>query len=71
MTFTFLDMAGKTLFVRDDAERAEWTLEEQTINLDFPFLSDKVISTGQRVYFKDENGDAQIFEVKTAKTVQP
>jgi phage minor structural protein len=72
MQFVFLDMANQTLFTRDDAERAEWSLEEKTINLDFPFLSDKVISTGQRVYFKDPStSEPQIYEIKTAKTLQP
>ena len=71
MTFTFLDMAGKTLFTRDDAERAEWTHEELSLELEFPFLSGKKISTGQRIFFIDPRGKHQIFEVKQAKTTQP
>lgn len=72
MHFTFIDMAGKTLFVRDDAERAEWTQEEMTLNADFPYLSNKHISTGQRVCFKDPStGSQQIYEIKNAKTLEP
>ena len=72
MQFVFLDMAGTTLFVRDDAERAEWTKEEYTVDLEFPYLSDKVISIGQRIFFKDpDTGAHQIYEVKQAKTYQP
>lgn len=72
MTFTFLDMAGKTLFVRDDAERAVWTQEELSLDLEFPRIDDKVISTGQRVFFIDPaTGSHQIYEVKQAKTSEP
>ena len=72
MTFTFLDMAGKTLFIRDDAERAQWTQEELSLELEFPRLDDKVITTGQRVFFIDPaTGSHQIYEVKQAKTTEP
>ena len=72
MQFTFLDMAGKTLFIRDDAERAQWTQEEMTLEMEFPRVSDKVISIGQRVFFKDPaTGAHQIYEVKTARTLEP
>ena len=46
MQFTFIDMTGKTLFIRDDAERAQWTQEEMSLELEFPRLEDKVISIG-------------------------
>ena len=72
MQFTFLDMAGKTLFLRDDAERAQWTQEEMSLELEFPRLDDKVISIGQRVFFIDPStGAHQIFEVKQAQTHEP
>lgn len=71
MQFTFLDMAGKTMFVRDDAERAQWTQEEMTLDLEFPRLEDKVISIGQRIFFKDPTGASQIYEVKQARTLEP
>ena len=70
--FTFLDMKGNTLFVRDDAERASWTQEEMTLDLEFPRLEDKIISIGQRIFFKDPStGDHQIYEVKQARTLEP
>jgi hypothetical protein len=70
--FTFLNMAGKTLFIRDDAERAQWTQEEMTLDLEFPYLPNKVVSIGQRVFFKDPaDGSDQIYEVRQAKTYQP
>ena len=72
MQFVFLDMKGNTMFIRDDAERAQWSQEELTIDLDFPYLSDKVITIGQRIFFVDPStGEQQIFEVKQAKTLQP
>ena len=72
MQFTFLDMAGNVLFIRDDAETALWTVEEYSLSLDFPYLSDKVISIGQRIFFTDPaTGAHQIYEVKQAKTYQP
>ena len=72
MTFTFIDMAGKTLFVREDAERASWTQEEMSLDLEFPRVEGKVISIGQRVFFKDPStGSHQIYEVKQAKTTEP
>lgn len=72
MQFTFLDMTGKTLFIRDDAERAQWTQEEMSLDLEFPRLDDKVISIGQRIFFKDPaTGAHQIYEVKQAKTTEP
>lgn len=70
--FTFLDMAGKTLFLRDDAERAQWTQEEMTLEAEFPRIADKVISIGQRIFFADpQTGKPQIYEVKQAKTLEP
>ena len=71
MQFTFLDMAGKVLFIRDDAERAQWTTHELSLELEFPYLSGKRISTGQRVFFIDPTGKHQIYEIKQARTLQP
>ena len=72
MQFVFLNMAGKTLFIRNDADRAEWTQEEMTLDLEFPFLLDKKISIGQRIFFVDPGtGAHQIYEVKQARTVEP
>ena len=72
MQFIFLDAKGKTLFVRDDAERAEWTQEELTFSADFPCVPGKEIATGQRVYFRDPStGSHEIYEIRQAKTVEP
>ena len=72
MQFTFIDMAGKTLFIRDDAERALWTQEEMSLDLEFPRVDSKIISIGQRVFFIDPStGSHQIYEIKQAKTLEP
>ena len=71
MQFTFLNMAGQTLFTRDDAERATWTQEEMTLELEFPRVDSKVISIGQRIFFKDPTGSHQIYEVRQAQTLEP
>ena len=72
MQFTFLDMAGQTLFIRDDAESASWAVEEKSLSLDFPYVADKIVDIGQRVFFRDPStNDPQIYEVKTVKTLQP
>ena len=70
--FTFINAAGQTLFVRDDAERAEWTQEEMSLECEFPFRPDAVIETGQRIIFHDPStGDVQVYEVKQAKNREP
>ena len=70
--FTFINAAGQTLFVRDDAERAEWTQEEMSLECEFPFRPDAVIETGQRIIFQDPStGDVQVYEVKQAKNREP
>ena len=72
MQFTVLDMAGKTLFTRDDAERALWTVEEMSLDMLFPYIGGKSISIGQRILFTDPaTGRQEIHEVKQSKTYQP
>lgn len=72
MEFVFLDMAGKTLFVRDDAERAQWTQEEMNLSMEFPYIAGKEISTGQRVFFADPStGAHQIYEIKQVGSLEP
>ena len=53
MQFTFIDMAGKTLFIRDDAERALWTQEEMSLDLEFPRVDSKIISPGHPFSFQE------------------
>lgn len=70
MQFTFLDAKGTVLFLRDDAERAEWTQEELTLNCEFPYLAGKEIERGQRIYFRDPSTNSQeIYEVRQAKAL--
>lgn len=70
--FTFLTPSGQTLFVRDDAEQAEWTQEEMALDCDFPYRKDAIIETGQRIVFKDPStGDTQVYEVKQVKAHEP
>ena len=70
MQFTFLDDKGKVLFLRNDAERAEWTQEELSLNCDFPYLPGKEINTGQRIFFRDPSTNSQeIYEVRNAKAL--
>lgn len=72
MQIVFLDPANNTLFVREDAERAEWTQEEMTVNADFPQVDGKDIQRGQRLYFRDPStGSQKIYEVRNAKTLEP
>lgn len=72
MQFVFLNDKEKTLFIRDDAERAEWTQEEMTLSADFPCVSGKDVTTGQRIFFRDPStGSHEIYEVRQAKTLEP
>lgn len=72
MQYTFLDTAGKVLFLRDDAERAELAHEEMTLNADFPYISGKEIANGQRIYFRTPSTNTpQVYEVRQAKTLEP
>lgn len=70
MQFIFLKNTGETLFVRNDAMTAQWTQEEMTLNLDFPYIPEKEIQAGQWVAFEWE-GAWQIFEIKSAKDLEP
>ena len=72
MQFTFLNPAGGVLFLRDDAETAELTHEELTLNAEFPAVDGKKIETGQRVYFRSPSTNTpQVYEVRNAKTLNP
>lgn len=72
MTFTFFDMAGTVLFTRDDAERANWTQEEMTLDLEFPYVNGKACNTGQRIFFIDPSTKAhQVYEIKQVRNLEP
>ena len=72
MQITFLNAAGTVLFVRDDMEQGNWTQEEYTVNMTFPYISGKVIERGQRLYFRDPatNG-IEVFEVRNVTNIEP
>ena len=71
MEFLFHGADDKPLFIRDDAERAEWTEHQMTLALSFPYREGKVIRRGMRVGFTDATGAFQYFEIRKAKTYEP
>ena len=71
MDFTFLQSSGAVAFYRSDAEQAEWTQEEMTLNCTFPYIPGKVIERGMVILFQDPSiGDWQAFEIRQC-TVMP
>lgn len=71
MDFLFFNAANQPLFTRNDAERAEWTVEQFSFFGLFPFDAGKVIERGQRVAFQDADGNWQAFEIRKAKSYEP
>ena len=71
MQFVFFDLAGHTLFVREDAERAEWTHEEMSLYTLFPYDGAKVIQHAMRIGFLDCLGVFQVFEIRKCKQYEP
>lgn len=71
MEFTFMSAAGAALFVRDDAESAQWEVETYSLDLSFPYIEGKVIQRGQQILFTAPNGEIQIFEARTVKNYEP
>ena len=71
MTFLFFSAANTPLFSRDDAESAEHTHEEMSLNALFPYHPDKVIERGMRIGYTDARGIFQAFEIRKAKTYEP
>lgn len=71
MDFLFFNAANQPLFTRNDAEQAEWTVEQFSFFGLFPFDADKVIERGQRVAFQDTDGVWQAFEIRKAKSYEP
>lgn len=71
MDFIFFTAADKPLFIRNDAETANWTVEEMSLELLFPYDPDKVITRGMRVAFYDDDGDLQPFEIRKVKSYEP
>ena len=71
MDFLFFNAANQPLFTRNDAEQAEWTVEQFSFFGLFPFDSGKVIERGQRIAFQDADGNWQAFEIRKAKSYEP
>lgn len=64
MDFTFLK-GNSVLFVRNDAEQAEWTQEEFSLLCTFPYNASKIIERGMTVLFQDPaTGAWQAYEVR-------
>lgn len=71
MEFLFFTASDVPLFVRSDAETAEWSVEQYTLNAEFPFDEAKKIQRGMRLCFKDDDGAWQAFEVLKVQTYEP
>ena len=71
MNFLFFNAANTPLFSRDDAESAEHTHEEMSLNALFPYDPGKVIERGMRIGYTDSLGKYQVFEIRKAKTYEP
>lgn len=72
MQFTFMTPAGVVLFVRDDLESGDWTVEEYTVNATFPHLAGKVIERGQRLAFRNPaTNNIEVFEVRNVTNIEP
>ena len=71
MNFLFFNAANTPLFSRDDAESAEHTHEEMSLNALFPYDPGKVIERGMRIGYTDSLGVFQVFEIRKAKTYEP
>lgn len=70
MQYTFLNSSGVVLFARNDAESAEWTQEEYTLNAVFPYVPGKVIERGQRIYFRDPvTNNLELFEIRNVQII--
>lgn len=72
MQFTFLNPAGAVLFVRDDLESGDWTVEEYTVNATFPYNAGKIIERGQRLAFRNPaTNTLEVFEVRNVTNIEP
>lgn len=72
MDYIFFNNSGAVLFVRNDIEMGQWTQEEYTVNMTFPYVPGKVISEGQRVAFRDPATDSlEYFEIRNVQNTNP
>lgn len=72
MDYIFFNNSGAVLFVRNDIEAGQWTQEEYTVNMTFPYVPGKVIAEGQRVAFRDPATDSlEYFEIRNVQNTNP
>lgn len=72
MDYIFFNNSGAVLFVRNDIEMGQWTQEEYTVNMTFPYIPGKVIAEGQRVAFRDPATDSlEYFEIRNVQNTNP
>lgn len=72
METIFLNAAGVVQFVRDDMEQGNWTQEEYSVNMTFPFDAGKVILRGMRVAFRDPaTNNLEFFEIRNVTNIEP
>lgn len=72
MDYIFFNNSGVVLFVRNDIEMGQWTQEEYTVNMTFPYVPGKVIAEGQRVAFRDPATDGlEYFEIRNVQNTNP
>lgn len=70
-SFIFFSLDDQVLFHRDDAERAEWTHQEMSLQCVFPYDAEKEIHRGMRIGFEDSFGKFQLFEIRIVKDSEP
>ena len=71
MELLFFSAQDKALFSRNDAEQAEWNVEDFNLTALFPYDAGKVIQRGMRIGFTDENGKFQAFEIRKCRDYEP
>lgn len=65
--FIFFDVADSILFTRTDAESATWEVSELSLSCLFPYVPEKLIRSGMRIAFEDDDGVLQPFEVRKVR----
>ena len=69
--FLFFDAADAMLFVRTDAEQANWQVDELSLTCLFPYVPEKTILRGMRIAFEDDDGVLQPFEIRKVRNYEP
>ena len=71
MQVIVFNAADTRLFVRDDAETAEWSVDQLSFTASFPYQQGKELQRGMRIGFTDADGVFQPFEIRKAKLYEP